>query len=230
MGTVGVTPTSDIGAVAEGMVLASEVDPLEISQGTGDNIIKAFREEEQIVFSMEALEWKISNIDKYIGAGHISGDEFDFGGDTQFIEASLRLVHEMPRVPLPATYGSSAETKKEIYVDIWRARSDGDIDLEFDNELFGFDVDFIAIPVMENWAGEALATGENLYEIRIETTLLHVESFPINLTMTSSITLTVGATLFLDDLTMVASIMLTVGATLFLDDLIMSSSVTLAVS
>lgn len=168
IGTVGTTPLSDIGAVNEGMTLAHEIEPLEVIQGSPDKVIREFRDEEDVALSFQALQWYLSNLDQYLGAGTVSGDEFGFGGDIDFVEASLRLVHQMP--PLSgATVGST------ITIDVWRARSDGDLEIDFSEGIHDFPLDFIALPASQDWAGNALAQGEEKYRIALDQAPVPIE-------------------------------------------------------
>ena len=153
--------TADVGAVDEGMVLTHSVEVLDVLQGNPRQLIKSFRTLETVTFAFTGFEWKISNLDKYLGAGHVSGNEFAFGGDVSFTECSLRLRHQAP----PESGQTVGAT---VTIDIWKARSNGDLALTFGGELHQFPLTFTALQADKNWVGESLAAGYQYYRITRE--------------------------------------------------------------
>lgn len=161
LGAAGATPTSDVGAVDEGMALAHAVEVLDVQQGNPRRLIKSFRTGETVTFAFSGFEWKIANLEYYLGAGTRAGDLFKFGGDISFTEVSLRLVHQMP--PL-----AGASVGSTVILDIWRARSNGDLTLTFGADLHSFPVTFTALQGTTDWASVALAQGEEYYKMTIQ--------------------------------------------------------------
>ena len=162
MGQVGSTPTSDIGAVDLGMELEHETDILEFVQGSPNRVVMELREEERVSFTFSGLEWRLENFDKYLGAGTFEDDTFEYGGDLSVIEASFRLVHQFPP-RVGETVGST------VTIDIWKVRSEGDMDLVFEMSVHNFDVLFDAMQAEEDWAGNSLETGERFYRMSLQT-------------------------------------------------------------
>lgn len=161
IGAVGATPLSDIGAVDEGMTLAHAIEVLDVQQGNPRRLIKSFRTSETVTFAFAGFEWKIANLPYYLGAGSQAGDTFKFGGDIAFTEAALRLQHQTPPIG-GDTVGST------IFIDIWRARSNGDLSLTFGADLHSFPVTFTALQATEDWASVALAQGEEYYKMTVQ--------------------------------------------------------------
>lgn len=206
LGVVGSEPTSDVGAVNEGMTLSHGVESMNMPQGNPDFIIKEVRTEENVTFAFTGLEWKIQNLDQYLGAGHRSGNEFRYGGDINFVETSLRLIHEMPPRPRPA--GGFFQTK--ITIDIWRAKSDGTLAINFSSDLHNFPVIFEVLPAATDWDGNPLSQGEEYYRIELEDFLIGVSNLDFELLLGGVATVIEGAPPFNSELTIGAGAILSI--------------------
>lgn len=167
MGTAGACPwgisaqsTADIGAVDEGMVLTHATEVLDVNQGNPRQLIKSFRTSETVTFAFTGFEWLAANMDDYLGAGHVSGNNFSYGGDVSFNEVSLRLQHAAPP-QAGATVGAT------IIIDIWEARADGNLALTFGADLHGFPVTFTALQASTDWLLAPLAAGYQYYKMQI---------------------------------------------------------------
>lgn len=207
LSAVGTTPSSDVGAVNKGMELSHETEVMAVEQGSVEYVIKEFRGEETAIFSFTGFEWKLSNFDQYLGAGHVNGDEFSYGGDIQFVEASLRLVHDMPISVMPSGYG---EYVTRITIDIWRARSDGDLDIDFSDEWHDFPLDFLALPASEDWSGNPLVHGEEFYRITLVKGIVGVTQMSVTLPMTAELFADAGPVKSPDEISMSALLELSV--------------------
>jgi len=160
-GVAGETPGTDVGAVDEGMTLTHAVEVLDVLQGAPRRIVKSFRLGDTVTFAFAGFEWTIENFPELLGAGHVSGDEYGYGGDLSIQEVSLRLRHNMP----PKTGASVGST---LTIDIFRARSNGDLTLTFGAEIHSFPATFTALQSTEDWAGNALDSGEEYYKMTLQ--------------------------------------------------------------
>lgn len=161
IGVAGQTPSSDVGAVDVGMTLTHATDLLDVQQGNPRELVESFRTVENVTFAFTGLEWKIENLDKYIGGGSVSGDTFKYGGSLRTTQVSLRLVHQMP----PAAGKTVGST---VIIDIWKARPVGDLAITFGMDLHNFPVTFNAMQASKDWTGEPLAEGERYYRLQIQ--------------------------------------------------------------
>lgn len=190
LGTVGSTPSMDIGAINEGMELSHETEFLNAVQGSESNVIRQFIENEFVTFSFEGLEWRIENFDEYLGAGTVADGDLSYGGDVTNVEASLRLLHKMP--PIPREAGGYEQTWATI--DIWRAHADGSMAIEFFRDVHDFPVNLIALPSSEDWAGDDLEQGEEYYRINLKTHIIGVTLVSSDLTIPTNPQLCPGLT------------------------------------
>jgi hypothetical protein len=158
IGTAGATPTTDIGAVDEGMTLTHGVELLDVRQGNPGRLIKSFRTSDSVTFAFSGFEWNLDNLPKLLGAGHTSGDEFGYGGDLSITEVSLKLVHQMPPK-------SGAAVGSTVIIEIWKARANGDLTMTFGADLHSFPVTFSALHSTQNWWLEDLDSGHEYYRM-----------------------------------------------------------------
>lgn len=163
---VGTTPrdseaTSAVGAIDEGMTLAHAVEVLDVQQGNPRRLIKSFRTSETVTFAFAGFEWKMDKLPLYLGGGSESGDILKFGGDIAFNEVSLQLQHQTPPIG-GDTVGST------IFIDIWRARANGDLSLTFGADLHSFPVTFTALQATKDFLLVPLAQGEEYYKMTMQ--------------------------------------------------------------
>jgi len=161
IGVAGQTPLTDIGAVNEGMSLSHTTESIALEQGSMSINLREFITEENAIFTFQKLEWVTTNFDKFAGAGHVDGDRFTYGGDINYTEASLRLVHQLP----PAQGSVVGST---IIIDIWQARSNSDFDIDFPEDIEDIEFHYKALPSTVDWSGNALDTDVRLYRITIQ--------------------------------------------------------------
>lgn len=161
IGAEGTTPTTDVGAVDVGMALAHSVELLDVQQGNPRELIESFRAAETVTFTFTGLEWNVANLDEFLGGGEVSGDTFQYGGTLRTTHLSLKLVHSMP----PATGKTVGST---VIIEIWDARSAGDLTLTFGMDLHNFPVTVSAIQAATDWGGTALSAGQKYYKLQIQ--------------------------------------------------------------
>lgn len=157
----GITPASDVGAVDVGMAVTHSVEALDALQGSPRTLIASFRASESVTFAFSGLEWKLANLDKYLGGGLYNAgppETFGFGGSLRYTEVSLLLRHQMPP-NLGKTVGDCIEIR------IWKARSVGDMALTFAEGLHTFPVTFQALDSGTAWDFSSLSNGERYYRM-----------------------------------------------------------------
>lgn len=161
IGVEGTTPATDIGAVNEGMELEHSIESLDVEQGNPRELIEGFRMEEMVNFTFIGFEWNVDNLGKFLGSDEGSGDTFRYGGNLLPISLSLRLVHQMP----PASGKIIGST---IIIDIWKARSEEDLEIDFGMDLHDFPVSVDAEYSATDWAGNILSDGQHYYKMQIQ--------------------------------------------------------------
>lgn len=161
IGATGTTPTTDVGAVDVGMALAHAVELLDVQQGNPRELIESFRTVETVTFTFTGLEWKVANLDKFLGGGEVSGDTFKYGGSLRSTHLSLKLVHQMP----PASGHTVGST---VIIDVWDSRSAGDLTMTFGMDLHNFPVSVAALNKTTDWGGVTLSAGQQYYKLQIQ--------------------------------------------------------------
>ena len=161
IGAEGATPSADIGAIDVGMALAHAPELLDVMQGNPRELIESFRVAEVVTFAFSGFEWKVDNLDKLLGGGEVSGDTFRYGGSLRSTKLSLKLVHQMPPA-VGKTVGST------VIIDIWKARSAGDLTMTFGMDLHSFPVTVAALHSATDWGGVALTAGQQYYRLQIQ--------------------------------------------------------------
>ena len=163
---VGTTPrqnedASAVGAIDEGMTLAHAIEVLDVQQGNPRRLIKSFRTSETVTFAFAGFEWKMDKLPFYLGAGTEAGGVLKYGGDIAFTEVSLQLQHQTPPIG-----GDSVGST--ILIDIWRARSNGDLSMTFGADLHSFPVTFTALQATQDFLLNPLAQGEEYYKMTMQ--------------------------------------------------------------
>jgi hypothetical protein len=145
------TPNIDIG-YARGATFAAQRGKLDVYQGSPRSYITTFAQEETVTLQATGLEWNLANLAILMGAGTVSGTNFDFGGGGAFTEVGLRYLHRTPN-------GGTVD------LSIWRAQGQGELSLNFNDELQEFNYQFRALVATTNWQNVNLAQNGNLFRI-----------------------------------------------------------------
>lgn len=152
LAVAGVTPTTDVGAVKSGE-LAITREKLDIDQGFPAQSIISYAIKEDVVLTVNAIEWNFEHLAKALGAGVGTATQFDFGGDINFSEVAIKYRH---RIPAGAT----------IEIDIWKANGAGDITTTFGDDVHEFPYSFSALNSSYDWASNLLDDDKTLFQMR----------------------------------------------------------------
>lgn len=161
IGPVGTEPTVDIGAVRSGMSITTTREKVDVFQGIPQTLIKTYTLKETGVLSIMGLEWNLNRLADALGAGSVSSDAsndiFEFGGEITFANVTLKFVHTRP-------------DGKVITVKIWEARGNGEVALNFGDDVHEIPYNFDMLMATTDWDSASLSEGKQLYRIEITTT------------------------------------------------------------
>lgn len=161
IGAVGTTPSTDIGAISEdGMEIAVTQEFLDVYQGNPKARVCRFKTSEEMEITATGIEWDLLNLPIALGSGVTTSsatlDTYAYGGDPNSSEAAISIQHALP-----------AGDTISIYV--WRAAVLGDWTLTMaQDELHTFPFSFVGLVATQNWGGETLAVGQQLFRIHRE--------------------------------------------------------------
>jgi len=167
-GACGERPATDIGAVRAGAELVVTREKITVEQGSPYQRIVDYVIRETVVLTVTGIEWNFDNLQRALGAGIVSEGagykRLRFGGAMGVCQISLCYKHH------------TAEGD-EIYVKVWCAVGNGEITINFGDDIHEFPYGFTAIQPdpLETWAddlhdpGAALGDEEHLFEIYRET-------------------------------------------------------------
>jgi hypothetical protein len=130
LATAGNTPTVDVGAVRSGELTITR-EKLDVDQGFPAQPIVSYAVGEDVVLTINAIEWDFTHLAQALGAGVASATQFDFGGDPNFSEVALKYQHRMAA-------GST------IVIDIWKCNGSGEITTTFGDDVQEFPYSFMA--------------------------------------------------------------------------------------
>jgi hypothetical protein len=159
IGPSGTEPTVDIGAVRSGMSIVTTREKVDVFQGIPATLVKTYALKETGVLTIMGLEWNLNRLSDALGAGSVSSDAtndiFDFGGEMTFTNVTLKFVHTNPE-------------GKVITVKIWTARGNGEVALNFGDDVHEIPFTFDMLLSTTDWNGAALAEGKQLYQVTIQ--------------------------------------------------------------
>ena len=159
LGASGTTPTVDVG-YARGATLTITRDVIELWQGSPQELIKRYSNKETVKLAINGLEWNVDNLSYALGAGEtttgVSPELLEGGGDPNMSEVALMYQHI-------TTEGYT------VTLSIWTATGDGEVSIEFGDDLHEFGYNFTALLSTTNWGGDSLAAKKKLYKISRET-------------------------------------------------------------
>jgi len=145
----------DVGAVRSGASFAVTRTMVDIMQGSPATLVKSYVTGEAGVLTITGIEWNLTNFDYALGGASLTGTtQLEFGGLTTTKEVALRLYHRRPD-------GATVE------LDIWKARSGGELTFPFTDDPHEFSFTFNALMTSVNWAGESLVAGSQLFKLTI---------------------------------------------------------------
>jgi len=157
MGPVGTTPSIDVGAVQAGAALKVTRQLLQINQGSPQALAAQFAIKESVELSVTGLEWNLTNMARFLGAGvtasDATGQTLSFGGDMNVLHSALVYRHSTP-----------AAHTIDIY--LWDAQPSGEMNIQFQESApHEFPVTFSANTSTTDFAGNTLPTIQQLYRI-----------------------------------------------------------------
>lgn len=157
LGPLGATPSIDIGAVKGDAELSVERTRLEIFQGSPQSKVKQYAIKEEVMLKVTGIEWNLDNIAYALGAGitGASGPEetFEFGGDMEMTDRSLRYVHLQPD-------GSTVD------VHIFKVEGSGALAIAFkETDSHEFPYEFHALEGTTDFEGSVLGTNKKKFKI-----------------------------------------------------------------
>lgn len=158
LGAAGTTPTVDVGAISEdGVTIEPQNTTKDIFQGNPKTRIYTFNQQHDVIVNLTGIEWNFANLQRALGAGNTttsSGeDTWSFGGGPLTEKVAIHVQHAM------------AQPGHTLDAYIWQAVSNGNPTLPFTHDEHQFAMSWKAQRVATNWAGDALATDEQLMKI-----------------------------------------------------------------
>ncbi len=159
LGTAGNTPTTDVGAVRNGELVVTR-EKLDIEQGWPAQLIARYTPRETVTLTVTGIEWHFANLAKALGAGIATGAGagtlFEFGGDINFSNISVKYQHRFAA-------GGTLE------VNIWTANGSGEITTTFGDDVHEFPYAMTALNSTVNWASAVLPETGSLFQIARQT-------------------------------------------------------------
>lgn len=158
LGAAGATPTVDVGAISEdGISVEFASEMREIMQGNPKLIELKFIQQQGVNLKLTSIEWNFDNLAFALGAGNTSAsgtfEKFAYGGEPCPTELAIHVQHQMCR---------SGDTMN-VYV--WRAVGEGNTTLPFTHDEHAFEYTFNAMRSATDWAGNTLASDEQLIQV-----------------------------------------------------------------
>jgi hypothetical protein len=158
IGAAGTTPTIDIGAISEdGMEITVTQEFLDVFQGNPKSLTCRFKTGEDVELVASGLEWNLPNLVFALGGGVTTStatlDTFSFGSSPSTDDVAVLIQHAMPSGDTVSFY-------------LWKAQVLGDWSLTLaQDELQTFPFSFKGLVATQNWGGEALPVGQQLFRI-----------------------------------------------------------------
>lgn len=153
LGAVGVTPTVDVGGVRSGMDVELTREVLDVLQGSPRTLEQSWVISESATLTLAGIEWNLSNLAAALGYDYPgNAGLLSLGGSMDVGSSSLKFVHQTPA-------GGTVE------VMFWEAQGSGEVSITFGDEAHELPYEFLATQSDQNWAGEALATGQQLIKV-----------------------------------------------------------------
>ncbi len=161
IGPAGVTPTTDLGAIADdGVSLNINTEMRKVSAGNPKTTIFNFVQAQEVMVSISGLEWALDKFAYGLGGGTLTNivgppvaEQFDFGGAPCPTEAALRLVHDM------------CSSGDQIEINCWRVQGQGNQEIGFGGDLHTFKYDFECLGTTNEWDAGAALGSNNLLRI-----------------------------------------------------------------
>jgi len=161
IGATGSTPTTEVGAVNadDGVTFEITVVREAVAQGNPKLDLMRFDTAQGARISFSGIEWDPTiNFQHAVGVGITAADAseetFSFGGDPLPDDFSIQVEHYM------------AKSGNTMFVDMWVATGEGALSVQMGAELHQFPYAYAALRATTNWAGAALAVGEELFRVR----------------------------------------------------------------
>lgn len=149
-GAIGSTPSTDVGSFENAVVsLMRRIE--HTMQGDPGLAINARATQEIASITFSGLEWNNRNIADSIGYDRPGGNNLGYGGNPDFSQVALRMVHQRPD-------GGT------IDIGFWQASGRGELTKNFqsDKAIFG-DYVFDARKADTDWGGSTLQNDEHLW-------------------------------------------------------------------
>lgn len=158
LGAAGSTPTVDVGAITEdGITISPENTTRDIMQGNPKMPIFTFNQQHMVMVETTGIEWNFTNLAYALGAGNTtsggSEDTFAFGGAPLTKKVAIHVRHQM------------AVTGHTLNAYIWQAVSNGNPQMPLTHDEHQFALSWKAQRVATDWAGNSLATDEQLMKV-----------------------------------------------------------------
>lgn len=155
IGSVGTTPTVDVGGVRSGGSLALSREVLEVPQGSPRTIVQRWATAEMATLSVTGIEWNIQRLSQFLGVDYSAGppNSLALGGDMNIDQVSLKFVHQTPA-------GGTVE------ILFWSSQGSGDIEVTFGDEVHEFPYVFNAVRQTSDWGSVALSDGAQLCKVQ----------------------------------------------------------------
>ena len=142
---------NDVGVIRTATLTVTR-QKLEVLAGYPRQLLIAYVLQEDVVFSATGIEWKISRLRDALAAGRVVGNTIGFGGSTTLTEVAVEFVHQMPA-------GGT------IFLRIWKANGQGDLTLNFGDDVQEFTYAFKALTVTQAWGGQPLNSDESYFQL-----------------------------------------------------------------
>ena len=162
LGAAGVTPTVDVGAIAEdGVSLEISNEVKSIMQGNPRVQVYAFSQQSNVSLKFTGIEWDFTNLAFALGGGvttaSSAAETFSFGGEPAITEVAIHVRHYM------------AVSGNTMNVYVWRAQSNTGVSPQFGQDEHSFEYGYTAIRSTLDWNSVALPETQQL--VRFERVL-----------------------------------------------------------
>ncbi len=151
LAAAGTTPSVDVGAVRSAELTITR-EKLDVDQGFPAQPIVSYAVGEDVVLTINAIEWDFTHLAQALGAGVVGANTLEFGGDPNFSEVALKFQHRMAA-------GST------IVIDIWKSNGSGEITTTFGDDVQEFPYSFMALNSTTDWASNALGDTTSMFKI-----------------------------------------------------------------
>jgi hypothetical protein len=156
LGPTGATPTIDVGANRAGAVVSISRTKEKVMAGSPLHIVDSIATQEEVTLTVTAMEWNLSNLSRAIGDGVTTStgttENLEMGGTNDFDKLAVMYRHR-------------TKAGHTIFIKLWEATGNGNVDINFSEGVHEFPFTFEAHDATSDWAGDSTGESRRLFEI-----------------------------------------------------------------